>query len=137
MKPFVPLRLVTVAICLSTLGCQQSPHPGNPWPKGNIRWAGFGEPGLGKVSVVVDGEVAYPGQYFLEKGANLESVMYSIGGPGGAGDMSIPPQTVKLIRTVNGQPEKISYPIRKMTKEEREAVSLYDGDILYYPTIVF
>ena len=63
--------------------------------------------------------------------------MYSVGGPGGAGDMGVPPQSVIVTRVVHDRPEKIEFTFRKMTKEEREAALLKDGDILYYPRIVF
>ena len=97
-------------------------------------WQGFGEPGIGRISVVVLGDIKHQGQYFLPEGANLESVYQSCGGSGGQGDFGGSPPTSVIVNR-NGQ--ETTYKMTRMTREERAAVELADGDMLSYPTRYF
>jgi hypothetical protein len=134
-QPFVTL-LMSVVLCFS--GCQHKPETVET---GNfaLPWSGFGTPGPGKIRVSIDGDVSHPGLYFLESGANLESAYFSFGGWGGRGglgaDDGLPPFIARIRRPSGGPIQQ--YRIQKMSKEEREAVKLEDGDLLEYPTVIF
>ena len=105
-----------------------------PMPEPAGPWQGFGEPGAGRISVTVGGDIEHPGQYFLDEGANLESVYQACGGSGGHGDFGgMPPQRV----IVNRKGKVTTYAMTQMTTEARAAVKLADGDILTYPEIMF
>ena len=121
---------------MSVTGCRHQP-PTNGAQKPDSPWPGFGEPGVGKISVVVHGDVRHPGHYYLPAGASLESIYATLGGWGGRGEFHAPPTKVRLTREVGGQRTEMDYYIKKMTANEKAAVKLQDGDILYYPIILF
>jgi hypothetical protein len=105
-----------------------------PMPEPTGPWQGFGEPGPGRISVTVLGNIKHQGQYFLAEGANLETVYQSCGGSGGQGDFGgSPPPSVDVNR--NGK--VTTYRITRMTTEAREAVKLEEGDVWIYSERIF
>src|SRR4051812_5909887 len=91
-----------------------------PTPK--VERQSYGEPGPRKIAVIISGDVKHPGKYYLDDGANLDSVLSVFGGWGARGDGGAPPTKATLTRMKTGVAEKTSYRFWKMTKEEREAV---------------
>ncbi len=105
-----------------------------PMPEPTGPWQGFGEPGPGRISVTVLGNIKHQGQYFLAEGANLETVYQSCGGSSGQGDFGgSPPPSVDVNR--NGK--VTTYRITRMTTEAREAVKLEEGDVWIYSERIF
>ena len=101
-----------------------------------LPWAGFGKSGAGKIMVEVGGrDPQHPGSYYLDDGANLESVYYSFGGWYGQGAPTYWPP-VKLILS-HGDGTRTIYRISKMSKDEKESVRLKDGDRLFYEAGTF
>lgn len=130
----VGVLLLAANACL--LGCRHIPE-GVAVQQTESVWAGYGEPEVGNICVFVDGDVKHSGRYYLKRGANLESVYYAFGGWGGCGDAGLPPPRVVIVRRVGERKKTVSYPVRKMTKREREAVKLKDGDTLRYLTAIY
>jgi hypothetical protein len=128
------LLLIVLLMCVA--GCRHQPAA-NVAQKLSSPWAGFGEPGPGMISVVVAGDVRHPGHYYLTSGANLESIYTAFGGWGGHGEFYVAPYRMRLTREVGGKRTERYYQIRRMTKQEREALELKDGDTLYYATVLF
>jgi hypothetical protein len=127
--------LLALAVCI--VGCQHTQEKAVE-RKPDLPWGGFGEPGVGKICVFVGGDIKHPGLYYLIEGASLDSVYYSFGGWGGHGDFGgTPPLRVSITRNMDGAQSKQYYQIKKMTKEQRDAVKLKDGDVLEYPTVYF
>lgn len=97
----------------------------------------YGEPGPGKIAVIIRGDVKCPGKYYLDEGTSLESALSFFGGWGNRGDGGAVPSKAIVTRMKEGAVEKNPYRFWKMTKGEREAVILKDGDTLSFPTIIF
>jgi hypothetical protein len=101
-----------------------------------LPWAGFGTSGAGKIMVEVGGrDLQHPGSYYLDDGANLESVYYSFGGWYVQGDSPYWPPVKVILSHSDGT--RTIYRISKMTKEEKESVRLKDGDRLIYEHTTF
>jgi len=122
--PSIQGTLLALTVCI--LSCTHM-------PQNQSRVWDFGQPGPGKICVVIFGDVKYPGRYYLDGGANLDSVMSVFGGWGGHGDFGgAPPRTVTLQRERDGKIERVNYRFIKMSASERQAVRLSDGDMLIY-----
>jgi hypothetical protein len=132
----ISICVVLLALCLSNVSCCHKPISVST-SEPELPWSGFGEPAVGKISVLVGGDVKHPGHYYLDADATLESIFYSFGGWGEHGEFSIPPKDARLTRQIGGLRVDTFYPIRTMTKQERESVLLKDKDVLLYPTIIF
>ena len=121
VSPFFRAALIAITVCFAS--CRHTPQ-GQVWD--------FGQPGPGKILVFIDGDVKNPGRYYVDDGANLDSVLSVFGGWGGRGDGGAPPVTVTVQRERDGKLERVNYRFRKMSASERAAVRLRDGDQLYY-----
>jgi hypothetical protein len=121
-------------VLAALVGCQHEPARVTKTAAETV-WHGFGKPGPGKIAVTVRGDVKHPGCYYLEQGASLESLPYSFGGWGGRSDMIGRPSKAYISGSYRSV--KIIYLLKRLTKEEREAVKLEDGDLVEYPVDFF
>ena len=129
--------IVTLGVALWLAGCAHTAEKTSP-QKPEVAWAGYGNPGVDKVSVIVTGDVKHPGRYYLATGASLASVYFAFGGWGGHGHFEgSPPHRVSITRQVGAATQQTWYQINKMSTEERAAVRLEDGDVLRYPAVIF
>ena len=124
--PFLRAALIAFAFCVAS--CRHT-RP-EAWD--------FGQPGVGKILVFIDGDIRHPGRYYLDDGANLDSVLSVFGGWGGRGDFGgAPPFKVTLQRERDGKIERLDFRFQKMSASERQAVRLSDGDQLVYHVTIF
>jgi hypothetical protein len=136
MRASLQTSIVLITLFVCAIGCRH--HV----PAGTAKlidppWAGFGEPGPGKIVVEISGDVRHPGRYYLPVGANLCSIYTAFGGWGGRGEFHAAPKNVRLTREIGGESTETNYEIRTMTEQEKQAVILKNGDSLYYPTMLF
>ncbi len=132
---FVGILTLVVALCLAGSAHTADKTSG---PKPEVAWVGYGKPGVDTISVIITGDVKYPGRYYLAGGASLDSVYFAFGGWGGHGDLvGTPPHKVSITRQVDAAKKVKWYGISKMSREEKTAVRLEDGDWLEYPTVIF
>ena len=136
MRRFLQTAIILVSLFVCTTGCRHQPPPATA-KQADPPWAGFGEPGPGKIMVEVSGDVRHPGRYYLPVGADLCSIYKAFGGWGGRSEFHAAPKNARLTREIGGERTETKYEIRKMTEQEKQAVILKDGDRLYCPTLLF
>jgi hypothetical protein len=96
----------------------------------------YGTPGTGMVQVIIRGDVKHPGKYWISNNSNLATVEYLFGGWGGHGDGGIPPHRVRLTRTLDRDVVRTDYRL-SMPADQKAAITLKDGDVLFYPAVIF
>ena len=107
-------------------------------PDVNAPWRGFGHPGTGSIAIIIDGEVKYPGTYYLENRQNLDSILTVFGGWSSSAEAGYLPLSVTLHREQSGRTNIHEYFFRKqMSAKHRMAVGLRDGDKLTFNRIVW
>jgi hypothetical protein len=105
------------------------------------QWRGFGNPGPGKIAVTIAGAIEHPGKYFMDGDATLDSALFVFGEFEWSGGLSpqdgLSPSMVELLRQTDAGRSSRRFKFWTMSKSEREAVQLLDGDVLWFAKIVF
>ena len=111
-----------------------------PKPIDEVR---FGEKTKDTLSVVIGGDVAHPGQYFLPKGFGLKSVLGIVGGYGWKGHRAHGSAKtaqfhgrIRIFRSIDGaKATKTEYKISELHQAKSSDVPLLDGDVIEFVTL--
>lgn len=119
--------VLLLALGVWLVGCQHATHK-DAAQKPALPWAGFGEPGTGKITVFVAGYVANQGRYHFSDSVTLADLPHLVGGFISCQTCG---HTPTLIRVLRGT-EKLDFSLTGENKKEIETFCLRDGDIINY-----
>lgn len=120
---------IVIAVCAA--GCQHASQ-GQITDKADLGWREYGDPGPGKITVIVGGYVRHPGRYHLDSGVTLAAIPNLVGGWSKCPTCGNTPHWVWIKRATDNNQTAVRYTLTESHETEIRAVTLSEGDRLDY-----